>query len=263
MVTSEWQHFTGASNERLTTMIPTTRATITAFAAAVIAGAGYLGTRYLAIGVFALVIVLAWGWPHLAHISRTTVSSFVVAGGGALAIVAVALGRSEPYLRYMVIAVAAVAVAALASEIFFASQRGHAVTSVSGTSAGGAIAASGAAWLAANRTVGAEDLVVAGGVVLAVAAVAAVLTANANVNAVLTVVLGIGAGVALGHFFPSMTWWGGALVGLACAVTVILTNELYRREPRPRTLMAGIASGVTPVLVAGILVYLAGRLLVG
>jgi hypothetical protein len=244
-------------------MIPTTRATITALAAAVIAGAGYLGTRYLAAGVLILVLVLAWGWPRLAHVSRTTVSSLVIAGGGALALVAVILGRSEPYLRYMVIAVAAVTIAAIASEVFFASQQGHAVTSVSGTAAGGAIAASGAAWLAANRTVGAEDLVVAGGVVLAVSAVAAVLTANANVNAVLSITLGVAAGVGMGYFFPSMTWWGGALEGLACAVAVVLTNELYRREPRPRTLMAGIASGLTPVLVGGILVYLAGRLLVG
>lgn len=244
-------------------MIPTTRATITALAAAVIAGTGYMGTRYLAAGVMICVIALAWGWPHLAHASRTTTSSFVITGGGALALVAVILGDSEPYLRYMVIAVGAVTVAALASEVFFASQRGHAVTSVAATAAGGAVAASGAAWLAANRTVGAEDLVVAGGVVLAVAAVAAVLTANANVNAGLTVVLGIAAGAGMGYIFPSMSWWGGALVGLACAVTVVLTNELYRREPRPRTVMAGIASGMTPVLVSGILVYLAGRLLLG
>ncbi|WP_062209881.1 hypothetical protein [Demequina oxidasica] len=244
-------------------MIPTTRATITASAAAVIAATGYLGTKYLAGGILLCVLALAWGWPHLAHVSRTTVSSIVIAGGGALAIFAVALGRSEPYLRYMVIAVAAVTIAALASEIFFASQRGHAVTSVAGTAAGGAIATSGAAWLAANRTVGAEDLVVAGGTVLAVAAVAAVLTTNGNVNAVLTILLGTGAGSGMGHLLPSMSWWGGSLVGLSCAVTVVLTNELYRREPRPRTHMAGIASGITPVLVAGMLVYLGGRLLVG
>lgn len=244
-------------------MIPTTRATITALAAAVIAGTGYLGTRYLAIGILVCAVIFAWGWPHLAHVSRTTVSSFVIAGGSTLALVAVVLGRNEPFLRYMVIAVAAVTVAALASEVAFASQRGHAVTSVSGTAAGGAVAASGAAWLAANRTAGAEDLVVAGGVVLAVAAVAAVLTANANVNAVLSIVISVGVGVGMGYLFPTIGWWGGSLVGLSCAVAVVLTNELYRREPRPRTLMAGIASGVTPVLVSGILVYLAGRLLVG
>lgn len=244
-------------------MIPTTRATITAVAAAIIAATGYLGTRYLAAGILLCVLVFAWGWPHLAHVSRTVVSSFVIGAGGALALIAVILGRNEPYLRHMVIAVAAVTIAALASEVFFASQRGHAVTSVAATAAGGAVATSGAAWLAANRTAGAEDLVVAGAVVLAVAAVAAVLTVNANINAVLSIVLGVGTGVAMGHVFPSMSWWGGSLVGLSCAVAVVLTNELYRREPRPRTLMAGIASGVTPVLVAGMLVYLAGRLLVG
>ena len=244
-------------------MIPTTRATITAVAAAIIAATGYLGTRYLAIGILACVIMFAWGWPNLAHVSRKSISSYVIAGGGALALIAVILGRSEPYLRYMVIAVAAVTIAALTSEIFFASQRGHAVTSVAATAAGGAVATSGAAWLAANRTAGAEDLVVAGGVVLALAAVAAVLTANANINAVISIGVGIGAGVAMGSLFPSMTWWGGSLVGLTGAVSIVLTNELYRREPRPRTFMAGISSGVTPVLVSGMLIYLAGRMLVG
>lgn len=244
-------------------MIPTTRATITAVAAAIIAGSGYLGMRYVAAGILLCIAVFAWGWPHLAHISRTTVSSVVVGGGGALALFAVVIGRNEPYLRYMVIAVAVMTIAALASEVFFASERGHAVTSVAATAAGGAVAASGAAWLAANRTAGAEDLVVAGGVVLAVAAVAAVLTANSNINAVLSIVLGVGAGIGMGLTFPSMSWWGGSLVGLSCAVAVVLTNELYRREPRPHTKSAGIASGIMPVLVAGMLVYLAGRLLVG
>jgi hypothetical protein len=255
-------------------MIPTTRATISAAAAALIAATGFLGTRYLAAGVLVLVILTALGWPHLARISstmvsgwimaaRSMVSSWIVAGGGVLAIGAVLLGRTEPYLRYVIVAVAAITIAALVSEIFFPSQRGHAIHSVASTASGGAIVASGATWVAANRTVGAEDLVVAGAVVLAVAAVAAVLTPNANVNALLSLVLGVGTGVGMGLLFPSMTWWGGALVGLSCAVAVVLTNELYRREPRPRTVMAGIASGVTPVLVAGLLVYLAGRLLVG
>ena len=79
----------------------------------------------------------------------------------------------------------------------------------------------------------------------------------------LTFLFGIGAGAGLGFVFPQMGWYGGMLVGAMAAASVVLIHELYRREPRPRSAWAGIASGIVPVLFAGVLVYLAGRLLVG
>lgn len=244
-------------------MNPTTRATYTAVAASVVAGAGLLGTRYLAVGVFLFILVLAMGWPTLTRVSRTWVSTAIIALGGTASLIAVLLGRNEPYLRYMVVAVAGLVLAALVSEVFFPSAPGRAVTSVAATASGGAVAASGAAWIASNRTTGAEDLVIAGAVSIAVAAVASVATRHATVNTVAALILGAGAGFALGYNFESLSWYGGILVGLASAVSVVLLAELYRREPHPRDRWAGFASGITPVLVAGVLVYLGGRLLIG
>lgn len=244
-------------------MNPTTRASYTAVAASVVAGTGLLGTRYLAVGVFLIIGVLALGWPVLTRVSRTWVSTGIIALGGTAALIAVLFGRNEPYLRYMVVAVAALVLASLASEVFFPSAPGRAVTSVAATASGGAVAASGAAWIASNRTSGADDLVIAGAVSLAVAAVASVASNHATVNTVAALVLGAGAGFAMGHTFGAISWYGGILVGLASGVSVVLLAELYRREPHPRDRWAGIASGITPVLVAGMLVYLGGRLLVG
>jgi hypothetical protein len=244
-------------------MNPTTRATITAVAASIIAVTGFLGTRYLAAGVLVTMLCFAVGWPILTRVSRHWVSTTIIALGSVGALGAVVLGRDEPYLRYMVVAIAGIVVAALASEVFFPSAPGRAVTSVAATASGGAVAASGAAWVASSRTPGAEDLVVAGATALALAAVVSVLTHHATVNTVSALVVGAGAGGVTGYLFDSITWYAGILVGIAAGVSVVLLAELYRREPRPHSVWAGMSSGVTPVLVAGVLVYVGGRLLNG
>jgi hypothetical protein len=244
-------------------MIPSTRATITAVAAAVIAVTGYLGTRYLAAGVLACIVAMAVGFPYLTRVTRPRVTSAIIVGGGLLALVAVVLGRNAPYLRYMTVAVAAVTVAASAAEVFWPARQGRAVTYVAATASGGAIAASGAAWVAVARTNGAADLVVCGGVALAVAAVASVMTTRPTVNTLGALGLGTLSGGFIGYLFPALPWYAGLLIGLVCAVAAVLIQELYRREPRPRGWWTGIAAGVAPVLVAGALVYIAGRLVLG
>lgn len=244
-------------------MIATTRATITAAAAALIGVAGYLGTRYLAVVVLALIVLMALGWPALLRASRKRHATVILSAGGALALVAVVLGRTAPHLRHMVAAVALMVIAALVSEVFFASARGRTVTSVAAVSAGAIVVASGAAWVAASRTHGAEDLVVAGAVAIAAAAIAAVSTRNANLNTVIALVAGTGFGLGAGLLFPDLAWYAGALVGGLCAVIVTLLQELHRREPRSSGWLPGIASALSPVLSAGALVYIAGIALLG
>ncbi len=244
-------------------MAPTSRASITAVAAALVAGSGYLGPRYLAVAVLVLAIAMAIGWSGLVHVGHRWTTAAIVGGGGALALIAVALGRSEPYLRFIAVALAAVTVAALVAQVLFPSPRGHVLSAVAGTAAGGAISTAGAAWVAAVRTPGSEDLVVAGAVTLAMAAVFSAATRNPGINAALTFTLGAGAGAAMGLLFPSLSWYGGILTGLMTGAAVVLMGELNRREPRPRSRWAGISSAIAPVLIAGTLVYLAGRLLIG
>ncbi|WP_084077429.1 hypothetical protein [Demequina sp. NBRC 110057] len=244
-------------------MNPTTRASITAVCAAVIAATGFLGVRWLGLALALGMVLFAAGWPELLRVPHRRVSAAVVGLGGLLALATVVMGDSEPYLRYMVIAIAAIVIASLATEIFVPSPAGRAAGAVAATAAGGTIAATGAAWLAAGRTVGAEDLVVASAAAMALAAVASVLTRNGTANAIIAFAVGIGAGAALAYLFDSLPWYAGVLVGGIGAASVVLMNELARREPPATSLWAGIASGVTPVLAVGALVYLGGRLLVG
>ncbi|WP_062381434.1 hypothetical protein [Demequina pelophila] len=240
-----------------------TRATVSAAAAALVAGAGFLGTRYLAAAVLGLIVALALGWPGLLRASRKRQASVILVGGGAMALASVVLARTEPYLRHMVIALGAMVVAALVSEVFFESSRGRTVTSVAATAAGAVVVASGASWVAASRTVGAEHLVVVAGAALAIAAVGAALTPYAQLNTALALVLATGVGAGIGELFAELSWWSGGATGLLCGVIVTLLTELGRREPRPPGVWAGIASAVAPVLSAGALVYIAGRMLVG
>lgn len=244
-------------------MNPLTRATATTAAAAVIALTGAMGTRFLAVGVSALIVVAAFGWPRLLRVYRRRVSTVIIAGSGAISVVAVGLGRGEPYLRYAVAAAAAAVLLALSAEVFFPSPPGRAVTSVTGMMAGAMVAVSAGAWVAAARTPGARDLVVAGATSLALAGIASALTAKPLYNAILTGVLGVGAGVTTGLLFDSVGWAGGAIVGLVAAASVLIVAELTQREPSPKRFLAAVASGITPVLAAGVLVYLGGRLLVG
>lgn len=244
-------------------MTPTTRATVTAAAAALIGVAGFLGTRYLAIAVLGLITVTALGWPALLRASRRRQGSVILIVGGALSLIAVVVGRTEPHLRLMVITVAAMVIAALASEVFYASSRGRTVTSVAAVCAGAIVVASGAAWVAASRTEGGDDLVIASAAAIAISSIAAVATRNGHANTLIALVLGTAAGLGAGAFFPDLAWYAGGVAGLVCAIVVTLLQELHRREPQPRERMAGMASAVAPVLSAGALVYIGGRLLLG
>ncbi|WP_291382545.1 hypothetical protein [Demequina sp.] len=244
-------------------MNPSTRATATFAAATVVAVAGFYGTRFLALGVSALIAVAAFGWPRLLRVYRRKVGSVIIAASGAISVVAVGLGRGEPYLRYAVAAAGAAVLLSLAAEVFFPSPPGRAVTSVTGMMSGAFVAVSAGAWVAANRTPGAADLVVAGAAAIAVAGLAAVTTKRPTVNSIIALIFGTATGGVLGYVFDSISWAGGSLVGVVGAASVVTVTELATREPAPRHVLAAIASGITPVLSSGVLVYLSGRLLVG
>ena len=244
-------------------MNPWTRATVAAAAAAMLAAAGYFGFRWLAVAVLVLSFVLAIGWPVLSWTPHWIAGSAITLGTGALAVVGVLLGREEPFLRHMVIALAAGTIASLVVEVVRPSPTGQVVTAVAGTVSGAAVAASGAAWIATARTPGAEDLVVAGAVALAVSAIASVLTTRMSINVTVALVLSVGVGIGSGTVFPSIQWYGGALVGFLSACSFIALHELTRREVANTSVWAGIASGIAPVTVGGALVYIGGRILVG
>lgn len=244
-------------------MNPSTRATVAAAASVAIAAAGMYGARWLAVAVLATVFVLALGWPALTWTPHWITGSIIVLGSGALSTVAVLLGRDEPYLRHMVVALSIAVVAALVVEVLRPSPPGQVVTAVASTVSGAAVAASAAAWIAVARTPGAEDLVVVGAAALAVAAVASTLSSNMAFNVSLALLLAAGVGAGAGYVFSSLPWYGGMFVGILSACAFITVHELTRRDTENQSVLAAIASGIVPVTVAGTLVYIGGRIVVG
>ncbi|MBN2177406.1 MAG: hypothetical protein JW722_07095 [Demequinaceae bacterium] len=244
-------------------MNPSTRATAAAVTAVTLAASGYFGFRWLAVAVLAATFFLAIGWPALTWTPNWLIGSSIVLVGGALASVGVLLGEDEPFLRHMVVALAAVAVLALVLEIIFPSPPGQVVTAVASTVSGAAVAAAGAAWIAAARTPGSEDLVVAGAAALFVAAIASTLTSIMWINTLLAIAFGTGIGGASGTVFESIEWYGGALVGLLCACAFVCIHELARRDTLNTSTLAAISSGIASVTLAGSFIYVGGRIGVG
>lgn len=244
-------------------MNPLTRAAATTGGAAIIAATSLLGTRFLAIGVLAIIALAAAGWPRLLRVYRRKVAMAVIAASGLISVIAVGFGRGEPYLRYAVAAAAAAVLLSMAAEVFFPSPPGRAITSTTGMMAGSMVAVSAGAWVAAVRTPGADDLVVAGAATLALAGIVSVATRKPGLNKVLALAVTTAAGSALGSVFPEIGWYGGAIVGVTSSAAVVLINEMTEREPSPRSMVAALSAGITPVLASGVLVYLGGRLLVG
>ncbi|MCJ7827320.1 MAG: hypothetical protein MUP36_03680 [Demequinaceae bacterium] len=244
-------------------MNPSTRATAAAVTAATLAVSGYYGPQWLAVAVLMASFFLAIGWPALTWTPNWLIGSSVVLVGGALASVGVLLGEDEPFLRHMVVALAAVAVLALVLEVLFPSTPGQVVTAVASTVAGATVAAAGAAWIAAARTPGSEDLVVSGAAALFMASIASTLTSRMWINIILAIAFGAGIGGASGSVFKSIEWYGGALVGLLCACAFISIHELTRRDTFNRNPLAAISSGIASVTLAGSLIYIGGRIGVG
>lgn len=244
-------------------MNPITRAAVTAGAATAVAAAGFFGFGWLAMAVFAVIVLLAAGWPLLTWTPHWANGAAVILVGGALTVLGVLVGESDPFLRHAVVALGVAVAGALALEVIRPSPEGHVVTSVAGTVSGVTVAASGAAWIAAARTPGAQYLVICAAVAMVVAAFASVITASMVINVGIALAAGAGVGIGGSFVFDTIEWYGGAFIGLLGACAVMLVHELVRREVENTNTLAGIAAGVAPVMVAGSLVYIGGRILIG
>lgn len=239
-----------------------TRAVVTAVAAALVAVAGFLGELPLA-GVTAVVaLALAAGWPVLLELPSPLGSAVVVALGGAGGVIVVYATRGQPFLRDLPVVVALAVVLAFVNELARQDGRHRLVESVTGTVTGVLVAAA-AGWLAALRSPGGVSLVVGGAVALAVGAAVSAVPLGGWTGAMMTVVASVVGGGAVGYVMPELDLLSGAALGLATGILVAALYVLFDRLPALRRAPAGLAAVVLPVAVSGVLVYVVGRVLVG
>ncbi|MGN8247469.1 hypothetical protein ACTHAM_001644 [Cellulomonas soli] len=240
-----------------------TRSVVTAVLAALVAVAGYFGDLPVAVLAGVLALVFALGWPALLDLPYPPGSSAVVALGGIGGVVAVHSAIEQPFLRFLPVVFAGAILLAFINEMLRRDGRPGLVESVSGTVAGTLVAISVAGWVATGRTPGGEGLVVTGALALAVAAAASVLRLPPWTRAIVTALAGAAAGTLGALALPSVDRVAGAVLGLAVGVLMASLSTLFHRVPALERRTPALAAVTLPVTVTGIVVYVAGRVLVG
>ncbi|MCK9795196.1 hypothetical protein M1843_15705 [Isoptericola sp. 4D.3] len=255
-------------------MTVTTRAVWTAVLSAVVAAAAAFGPSVgasigpgevlpLAVVAAALAILLAIGWAPLLRLPAQGGTTVVVALAG-LGAVAVAWGtEGEPVLRNVPLVLAMALVLAFVAEMLRRGGRPRLVESVSGTVTGAVVAVCASGWVAAGRSEAGASLVVASAIGLAVAsAVSATPVARGWAGSLVGVALGGVAAGGAAAVLPSIDPISGLVAGLVSGLVVAVLRLLFERQPALTSRRAVLAAVTTPVAVAGVLVFVVGRLVV-
>lgn len=250
------------------------RAVTSAVLATLVAVAGVVGDLTLAghsgpvLGglLIALGVVFAVGWPLVAGLPARWHSAVVIALGGAAAVLAVWLSTEQAMLNPVPAVFAGVVLAAFVMQLVRRDGRERLVESVAGTVAGALVPVCSVGWLAAERTVAGDAVVVAGAVALAVGSAVSALPFDGWLRVGIVVGGSTAAGAVVGLALSTIGLLSGTLLGLAVGILVAAATELFRRldhegEQWERAALLSVAT--LPVAVTGILVYLAGRVLIG
>jgi hypothetical protein len=247
------------------------RAVTTAVLATLVAVAGVLGGVSLAgrdgvvlAGLLAVLAVLfAVGLPHVSALPSPVGSSIVVGAAGVAGVVVVHLTETEPLLGSLPAVFAVAVLAAFVAELARRDGRERLVESVAGTVAGALVPVCAAGWVAAERTVAGDAVVVTGAVALAVGSALTALPLRSWAGAGATIAAAAAAGLVAGAALPAIGLLPGGVLGLAVGILVAAADSLFDRLPALEHRLAGWAVAVLPVAVTGILVYVVGRVLVG
>jgi len=240
------------------------RAVTTAVLSAGVAAAAYAGTLYLTAVAAVLVLLLAVGWVSLLRLPARGGPTLVIALTG-LGGVAVAWATpDEPVLRYLPLVIAMGLVLAFLSEMLRRGGRTRLVESVSGTVTGVVVAVACAGWVAAGRSEAGAALVVTSAVGLAVAsAVSALPIAARWAGSLVGVALAGAAGAGTAFAVPTIEPVTGLVAGAVGGLVVASLRLLFEQQPALSRRRAGIAALAVPVAVAGMMVFVVGRVVQG
>lgn len=239
------------------------RAVLTAALAALVAVAAFVGEVPLVVVVGVLTLALAAGWPALLGLPSPVGSAVVVALGGAGAVMTVTATAGQPLLRHVPVVAGMAVLGAFVHELARRDGRLRLVESITGTVTGLLVVISAAGWVAAGRTPGGMSLVVTAAASLAVAAVVSAVHLAGWSGALVTTGAAVVAGAGVGAVMPDVGVVPGAVLGLATGVLVAALHVLLDGVRSLERRLAALGAVILPVLVAGVLAYVVGRVLVG
>ena len=211
-------------------------------------------------------VVLAWGWPVLLRAPSPSITSAII-GVGAVAISATAgLTRTEPFLRWVPVAVAVSVIAGFFHQLLRRDGRSGLTHGAATTVSGLALATVGAplAVLPAYRH--GSHYVFAAGAAISLAALAEVLGRwplwRRWMPAVVVVAGGAGA-IVVSARVDGIPVLAAGLLGVLAAGISHAVRRVLLALPGADALQARIAVGATSVLVVGVVVYVLTRLYAG
>ena len=256
----------GTPSATLVVVTVTTRAVWTAVLAAVVAASASFdafGILPLTAVSAVLVLLVAAGWAPLLRLPAQGGTTVVVALAGLGAVAVAWATRGEPVLRNVPLVLAMALVLAFVAEMLRRGGRPRLVESVSGTVTGAVVAVCCSGWVAAGRSEAGASLVVVSAVGLAVAsAVSATPVARSWAGSLVGVALGGVAAGGAAMLVPSIDPVSGLVAGVVTGLVVAVLRLLFERQPALTSRYAVLAAVTTPVAVAGILVFVVGRLVV-
>lgn len=233
--------------------------------AALLALSVYAGPWVAALAVAVGGVVLAWGWPGVLDLpsprGTTTVLALASLGVAAAAV----LTTSDPLLRWVPAAVAGAVLLTFVHQLARRDGRPRLVSTVAGTLTGIAVLASGTGFVGLSR-------LQHGGAVVAVAlagvAVGALLDHVARGEGLrawlLPLELALGGGVGVGlSFLLGVTWGVALLLGVVCTGVSHALRRVLVPLPALVASRSQLATGVTSVLLDGVMVYVVCRALIG
>ncbi|WP_156253104.1 hypothetical protein [Pseudactinotalea terrae] len=234
------------------------RAVVTATAAAGV-GITAFGERPLLIGTVAGICALfSIGWPTLLGLParRGAVVVLLLTSGAAVTVVEI-----TEDVAWAALVLAGSVLAAFVNELARRDGRPRLVESVSGVVAGCAIVVAGVGWLAMGTGGSQVGLVLTGSVTLAAAAALSAAPIPAPYSAIVTIVLTAVVGLLIGYLLISVGMTTGVLIGLAAGVLIATVHHLFGQFPSSNRLFPAMSAAMLPVAVAGLPVYVLGRVL--
>lgn len=213
-----------------------------------------------------MVAIFAFSWPKISGIPSELIMGFVtlVAGCGAI-IASLNAPPREAMLYYVVFVVLGLALTFLVQLLrgTGASQR---LYSVCAGAAASLIAASTSGWVAVDRLTPDDvnsplTLLVAMGITAAIL-VGCIRWPDRIVAPLAIVISALVSGMAAIIFTTVTPWQAMFFAGIAAAITASCRAVLVA-EGGPKSRLAAVAYGLTPIMLSGALVYFAERLVFG
>jgi hypothetical protein len=229
---------------------------------AVVAGAfGPLGLTLTV--AFVLVAAFGIGWPQYLGVPAAKTLGAIIALAGAGGAIAAAYTGAPGYLRWLPVPLALGVAAVFVVQLLRGTGQSHRLESTLGASTGVVISCLGAGWIAAQRFLVADrQLLLVTGVSAAVALGIGLIRWPDRIVAPLAILFGALAGPLAALLLTDVHLLPAAVVGAAVAAVLASFRSLAVAGGPRRSVPAGAAMGIAPILALGALVYFIDKLLI-